>query len=685
MTRLAALLTCLVATLAPGAAAPGAAADACAHTDAVFYTTDTQRLALELAKTASGCTDYYLSVTPTGAGLPRGGQVLATLRSLGPRFHAMAEVRPDQWAATAATVGWYGAGVEVRRQMRLAGYNTSLGDTWALNEVGAPSGSAFSVDVLKGNGTARSDVADFIRGLYTGDDAVASAGLVFAANPRQVTTDLAQYAQDLTSWYADSTFWNGIAPYVRFWAQETYADTRIWGVPGKTLAERVTYLDDYFLHGLRLAQREGGLTRAARAFLSRTYTPLANASYPQSFVNPTTGVGFGFTNVPLNTMLHFVSAQSYAMRAAVGDRLGYAAVPVVGHPAAETLALYARVASAIRDSESAPLGACGPSGEWCAGSLADATFNDSWKVFANTLEGSPVSVSAEPDVSVTYAAVSARGSTWVETLPATIAPPAGFQLRPGALEYELATTAVYTTPVEVCVTHDPVVYDGYAPHLFRLTEDGWADVTTANRPGAVCGTGDSLGRFVALASDPTPPVVVSHVAGTLGSNGWYTGDVTVTWSVSDPQSSVTTNGCGETQITADTPGTAITCSATSDGGTTTATVTVKRDATAPTVACTPAPSLLWPPNGKLAQVDVEVSVDDATSGPGGFLLTHVTAGAGDAADFAVGTADVSGLLRAERAGTEGERVYELEYRARDHAGNLAGCVARIVVEHDRGR
>ena len=682
MKGLAALLACMVATLAP-AAAPGAPADACRHTDVVFYTTDTQRLALELAKPASACTDYYLSVTPTGAGLPRGGAVLATLRSLGPRFHAMAEVRPDHWAAKAATVGWYAAGVEVRRQMRLAGYDTSLGDTWALNEVGAPSGSAFSIDVLKGDGTARSDVADFIRGLYTGDDAVASAGLVFAANPRQVTTELAQYGQDLKSWYADSTFWNGIAPYVRFWAQETYADARNWGVPGTTLAERVAHLDDYFLHGLRLAQREDGLTAAARAFLARTYTPLANASYPHSFVNPTTGVGFGFTNVPLNTMLHFASTQTFAMRAGFGDRLGYAVVPVVGHPAAETLAVHARVANAIRDSESAPLGACGASGEWCDSSVANATFNDAWKVFANTLEGSAVAVEGAPGVSVTYAVVTARGSTWVETSPATTAPPARFQLRPGAVEYVLATTAGYTSPIEVCVSYDAVVYDGYVPHLFRLADGGWIDVTTSTRPGAVCGTGDTLGRFAVFAADPTPPVILSHVAGPLGRDGWYIGDATVTWSVSDPQSSLTTSGCGETRITVDTPGIAITCSATSDGGTTTATVTVKRDATAPTVACTPTPSSLWPPNGKLAQVDVGVSVGDATSGPDGFLLTHVTAGAGDAAGFAVGTADVSGLLRAERAGTEGERVYELTYTARDHAGNSAGCVARVVVDHDR--
>ncbi len=41
-----------------------------------------------------------------------------------------------------------------------------------------------------------------------------------------------------------------------------------------------------------------------------------------------------------------------------------------------------------------------------------------------------------------------------------------------------------------------------------------------------------------ITDDITKPVVVPTVSGTLGTQGWYTSDVTVSWSVSDPESAV---------------------------------------------------------------------------------------------------------------------------------------------------
>ena len=85
------------------------------------------------------------------------------------------------------------------------------------------------------------------------------------------------------------------------------------------------------------------------------------------------------------------------------------------------------------------------------------------------------------------------------------------------------------------------------------------------------------------SSDSTPPVITPNVVGTLGINGWYTSDVLVSWTVSDPESSITSSsGCDSTTINTDTTGTTFTCTATSAGGTSTQSVTIKRDATAPT-------------------------------------------------------------------------------------------------------
>lgn len=83
--------------------------------------------------------------------------------------------------------------------------------------------------------------------------------------------------------------------------------------------------------------------------------------------------------------------------------------------------------------------------------------------------------------------------------------------------------------------------------------------------------------------DQSVPNIVPTVTGTMGENGWYVSDVAVSWEVTDGQSAVETSGCDDVLITDDTDGLEITCEATSDGGTTSASVTIDRDATPPVV------------------------------------------------------------------------------------------------------
>lgn len=93
-------------------------------------------------------------------------------------------------------------------------------------------------------------------------------------------------------------------------------------------------------------------------------------------------------------------------------------------------------------------------------------------------------------------------------------------------------------------------------------------------------------------SDATPPVIVPMVSGMQGSNGWYIDDVSVAWSVTDPESAITsTGGCAATALATDTAGTTFTCTATSGGGTDSQTVTVRRDATVPGLAPVVDPSV----------------------------------------------------------------------------------------------
>jgi Ca2+-binding RTX toxin-like protein len=170
---------------------------------------------------------------------------------------------------------------------------------------------------------------------------------------------------------------------------------------------------------------------------------------------------------------------------------------------------------------------------------------------------------------------------------------------------------------------------------------------------AVGAWGDQFGAgafqgsaYVFVPGDTTPPVVTAQVDGTVGDGGWYVSDVTVTWTVTDPESAVTaTDGCETAVIDTDTAGTTLTCTATSAGGTESESVTIARDATAPLV------TLVTPPDGASYELDAAVHADyacaDALSGlaacagpvPSGALIDTGTLGSHA---FAVNASDAAG-------------------------------------------
>ena len=101
------------------------------------------------------------------------------------------------------------------------------------------------------------------------------------------------------------------------------------------------------------------------------------------------------------------------------------------------------------------------------------------------------------------------------------------------------------------------------------------------RPDADCGAGFVYADSSLQALDGTGPSVVASVTGPSGTNGWQTGDAAIDWSVTDPESVITSGSCARVVITADTTGTTHECQAASIGGSTRASVTVKRDSTPP--------------------------------------------------------------------------------------------------------
>ena len=154
------------------------------------------------------------------------------------------------------------------------------------------------------------------------------------------------------------------------------------------------------------------------------------------------------------------------------------------------------------------------------------------------------------------------------------------------------------------------------------------------------------------STDNTPPVVTFVGGSELGNNGWYVTDVNIQWDVTDPESPITsTVGCDPTTLTSDTTGITYTCTATSEGGTTSENVVIKRDATLPVIAITS------PVDYAVDPVDTTIGFDtsDATSG-----LDTVSA----TLDDGTGAVPVSNGDPVLTAG-----IYTLAVSASDMAGN----------------
>jgi hypothetical protein len=422
-------------------------AETCKPSRVVFYAaTDWLRLATKLAEGGSQCAQYYISVPPLVADKtqPRGDQAWR-IRALGANFHAVSEIHMGSWGLWVAANGstWYDAGVEARRRMAIAGYDVAQGDTWAVNEL--------SSAVRRGDGNARGNVRAFVRGLHAGAGP-ATKGIAYIAGMGQGTVELSVYQARLQDWLEDGPFWNDMSTYVNDWSQELYGDVRNYAVPGAPLSARRDALNEFLQHELALGRVGPAETAAAGSFLEGSYNPLANAAWRFD-------AAFGWTNVAVGDMEHYVSAQVYALRnfsRAAVDRFGFAWSPknLTGADpavfAAESGELLERLAAAIRDSAETidagdtGVGACGPLGQnlWCAGDLEGASFNPGWGSFA-TWKPSVLAFTTAPQ-SLPAGAVSAPITVELRTysgVPLTASQPLPVALTSSSAGGSFATSA----------------------------------------------------------------------------------------------------------------------------------------------------------------------------------------------------------------------------------------------------
>lgn len=142
------------------------------------------------------------------------------------------------------------------------------------------------------------------------------------------------------------------------------------------------------------------------------------------------------------------------------------------------------------------------------------------------------------------------------------------------------------TGTPVAAAWDGAQLVGGAGRLVVMMDVNWfSSLGSASNKFALA----NIHQFLLMApggvpADVTAPVIVGTVTGTRSSTDWYTSDATVSWTVTDGESAVTSPACAPTTISSESTGTTVTCSATSAGGTASSTVTVRVDKSAPTVS-----------------------------------------------------------------------------------------------------
>jgi hypothetical protein len=461
----------------------------CRPVRVVFYAaTDWRRLATKVAANSSPCAHYYVSVPPLVAdkSQPRAGEG-PWIRALGPSVHALAEINVTGWTRWVADTGntWYEAGVEARRRMELTGYSVAAGDTWALNEL--------SSAVRAGTGNARANMRAFLNGLHDGDGGPPARGVVFTAGIGQATSELSVYRARLQEWFEDEAFWADMARVTRDWSQEVYGDVRHYAVAGLVREARRDALNEYLQHQAALASAAPPPVVGARAVLGGAYAPVANAAWRFD-------EAFGWTDVDVELMQDYVSAQTYALRSTPTAAFGFAWSPrnLTATPdfPAQTDALLERLAAAIAGSSETPDGACGS--DWCTRELAGAAVTTAWHGLG-VWSPSRIAFTSAPQT-LAPGAVSAPITMQLQTttgVPYTAGAPVGVELSTTSATAELAggpagpwTPTLATTIASGVSGVDVYVRDPIAG----------SSTLTATASGKTAGT-----QALTVAAEPAPP------------------------------------------------------------------------------------------------------------------------------------------------------------------------------------
>jgi hypothetical protein len=163
-----------------------------------------------------------------------------------------------------------------------------------------------------------------------------------------------------------------------------------------------------------------------------------------------------------------------------------------------------------------------------------------------------------------------------------------------------------------CGTVRNVIFSSNTPGDYAI----FVASLTGGKAGALFDVAPAAFTLHVVAADSTPPVITKTVTGTAGANGWYISNVTVAWTVSDPESAVVIDsGCGIQNFTSETAGLASTCAAHSAGGSASDSFTVKIDTTGPSATLAVTAGTLGLNDWYTSDVTVSTSGSDSISEP----------------------------------------------------------------------
>jgi microsomal dipeptidase-like Zn-dependent dipeptidase len=152
--------------------------------------------------------------------------------------------------------------------------------------------------------------------------------------------------------------------------------------------------------------------------------------------------------------------------------------------------------------------------------------------------------------------------------------------------------------------------------------------------------------FTITVVDTTAPTILLAVSPQANAAGWHKDPVSILWTVTDLVGVTSASGCGPVSFASDTLGTVVTCTASDAAGNSSSkSVTVKLDRTAPTIVFGAASPSANANGWHRTDVSVGYTFSDAGSGlvpgaPAGGTLSFTTEGTG--LTQSVSTADVAG-------------------------------------------